>query len=176
MLTPQWDIYAALSERLMGARVLEVGSGTGAGTVVYSSATEHVDAIDVDEGAIHFAQSMYPLPNVTWIQADITKYVPGEGYDFVIMIETLEHIADWRAALGNCELMLEKGGHFIMTARNANSDLRRWKDLHEREWKASELLDNLGEFFPSVKLFDYTLQEEQDPDTSLTPLIAIAKK
>lgn len=176
MLTPQWDLYVSLRERLMDARVLEVGVGTGAGTVIYSSATEHVDGIDIDEGAIHFAQSMYPLPNVTWIQADITKYVPGSGYDFVVAIEAIEHIPDWRAALGMCELVLKPGGYFIMSARNAASDLRRWKELHEREWTASELLDSLGEFFPSAYLYDYTLQEQQPEDTRLTPLIAIAKK
>ncbi len=63
-----------------------------------------------------------------------------------------------------------------MTARNANADLRRQKDLHLREWTAAELSDSLGEFFPSVYLYDYTLQDQQTEDTRLTPLIAIAKK
>ena len=62
-----------------------------------------------------------------------------------------------------------------MTARNRHADLRR-NDLHEREWTAKELKDNLGEFFLDVKLFDYTLQNEVDETTRITPLIAVARK
>ena len=175
-LTPQQDIYKSLKEKLAGASVLEVGFGTGAGVLQYAMVANHVDAIEVDPGAVHFAREMFPLSNVQWIEADITKYVPGNNYDFVVMIETLEHVGNWEAALGMCEFLLEPGGYLIMSARNANADLRRWKDLHEREWTAPELLDALGEFFPQVYIYDYTLQEQQADTTRLTPLVAVAKK
>jgi len=175
-LTPQHDIYQSLRERLMGASVLEVGFGTGAGVLQYAMAAKQVDAIEIDPGAVHFAQQMFPLSNVRWIEADITSWYSAEPYDFAIMIETLEHIQQWRLALTATLAMLKPGGYLIMSARNANADLRRWKDLHEREWTAMQLLDNLGKFFPRVYLYDYNLQEQQDEDTRLTPLIAIAKK
>ena len=176
-LTPQHDIYQSLRERLMGASVLEVGFGTGAGVLQYAAAAKQVDAIEIDPGAVHFAQEMFPLSNVRWIEADITNWYSAEPYDFAIMIETLEHIPDWRMALNTITTMLKEGGYLIMSARNANADLRRWKDLHEREWTGKEVLENLGKFFPSVYLYDYTLQEQQDANlTRLTPLIAIAKK
>lgn len=177
MLTPQHDIYQSLRERLMGASVLEVGFGTGAGVLQYAIAAQRVDAIEIDPGAVHFAQEMFPLNNVHWIEADITHWYSAEPYDFAIMIETLEHIQDWRMALTAITAMLKEGGYLIMSARNANADLRRWKDLHEREWSASELVYSLEELFPQVYIYDWTLQEQQDPDTTrLTPLIAIAKK
>ncbi len=187
-LTPQHDIYQSLRERLMGASVLEVGFGTGAGVLQYAMGARQVDAIEIDPGAVHFAQEMFPINNVNWIEADITshdwwtarkrrEWNSGRNYDYVIMIETLEHIEDWKAALENVELLLKEGGYLIMSARNANADLRRWKDLHEREWTGKEVLENLGKFFPSVYLYDYSLQEQQDASlTRLTPLIAIAKK
>ena len=176
MLTPQFDIYQSLREKLMGAKVLEVGFGLGNGTLLYASAAESVDAIEIDSEAVHFAQTMYPMSNVQWIEADITKYVPGNDYDYVVAIETMEHIEDWRAALGMCKFLLKEGGYFIMSARNASADLRRWKDLHEREWTASELLDALEKFFPQVYIYDYTLREQQADTTRLTPLVAVAKK
>ena len=176
-LTPQHDIYQSLRERLMGASVLEVGFGTGAGVLQYAMAAEQVDAIEIDPGAVHFAHEMFPLDNVRWLEADITHWYSAEPYDYAIMIETLEHIPDWRMALNAITTMLKEGGYLIMSARNANADLRRWKDLHEREWTGKEVLENLGKFFPSVYLYDYSLQEQQDPDTTRrTPLIAIAKK
>ena len=156
--------------------MLEVGFGTGAGVIQYAMAAEHVDAIEIDPGAVHFAQEMFPLNNVNWIEADITSWYTTETYDFAIMIETLEHISEWRKALTAIKSHLVPGGQLIMSARNANADLRRWKDLHEREWTAQQLLDNLGIFFPQVYIYDYSLQEQQSNDTRLTPLIAIAKK
>lgn len=176
MLTPQHDIYSSLKEKVMGASVLEVGFGTGAGVLQYAMAARSVDAIEVDSGAVHFAKEMFPLSNVRWIEADITNWYSAVPYDFAIMIETLEHIENWRLALTAIKAMLRDGGYLIMSARNANADLRRWKDLHEREWTSWELLDNLGQFFSRVYLYDYTLQEQQSDETHLTPLIAIAKK
>lgn len=176
LLTPQHDIYQNLREKVMGASVLEVGFGTGAGVLQYAMGAEYVDAIEIDPGAVHFAQEMFPLSNVRWIEADITSWYSAIPYDFAIMIETLEHISEWRLALTAITAMLRDGGYLIMSARNANADLRRWKDIHEREWMAEELLDALSNFFSQVRLYDYTLQELQSEETHLTPLIAVAKK
>jgi 2-polyprenyl-3-methyl-5-hydroxy-6-metoxy-1,4-benzoquinol methylase len=177
MLTPQHDIYRSLREKLMGASVLEVGFGTGAGVLQYAMAAEHVDAIEIDPGAVHFAKEMFPMSNVNWIEADITSWYSATPYDYVVMIETLEHIHDWRTALSAIVAMLKDEGSLIMSARNAKADLRRWKDLHEREWTGTELLDNLMQFFgPKVYLYDYSLQDNLERHTRTTPLIAIAKK
>jgi len=186
-LTPQQDMYKSIRGHVKGASVLEVGFGTGAGVLQYAMAAKRVDAIEIDPGAVHFAQEMFPISNVRWIGADITskswwsarkrrEWNTMGGYDFAIMIETLEHIEQWEEVLENIKILLRKGGRLIMTARNANADLRRQKDLHEREWTATELYDNLCDFFPSVSLFDYTLQNLQEEDTHLTPLVAVAKK
>ena len=176
-LTPQQDIYRSLREKLVGASVLEVGFGTGAGVLQYAMAAERVDAIEIDPGAVHFAQEMFPLSNVRWVEADITSFYSANPYDYVVMIETLEHVKDYRTALTAIHAMLKDGGSLIMSARNAQADLRRWKDLHEREWTGTELLDNLMQFFgPRVYLYDYSLQDNLDRYTRTTPLIAIATK
>lgn len=177
ILTPQWDIYESLRTKLRGTgRVLEVGFGTGAGVVMYALEAEWVDAIEVDPGAVHFAQAMFPLRNVNWIEANILSYHPNRMYDAVVMVETLEHIQDWQAALENIWRLLKVGGCLIMTARNRNADLRRWKDLHEREWSAGEFSSALLEYFGDCELYDYSLEHKQTNDTKLTPLIGIARK
>ena len=175
-LTPQHDMYKSIRGHVKGASVLEVGFGTGAGVMQYAMAAERVDAIEIDSGAVHFAREMFPLSNVNWIEADITNWYSAEPYDYVVMIETLEHVKDYRTALTAIYAMLKDGGSLIMSARNAQADLRRWKDLHERELTGTELIDMLLGFFPQVHLYDYSLQEEQGEDTRLTPIIAICKK
>jgi 2-polyprenyl-3-methyl-5-hydroxy-6-metoxy-1,4-benzoquinol methylase len=176
MLSPQWDIYFSFRGKFRYKKVLEVGFGTGAGTIQYAPDALVVHALEIDPGAVDFAKKTYPLENVKWICADITKYSVDFKYDVVVMVETLEHIKEWEKALANIRDHMEPGGMLYMTARNRNADLRRWKDLHEREWTAQELYDALIEYFGQVHLYDYSMTDIQSPQTTLTPLIARAQK
>ena len=147
MLSPQWDIYQSLRYQFRGKDVLEVGFGTGFGVVQYASFANSVQAIELDYGAIDFAKKAFPLRNVQWSCNDITVMNGAYNiYDAVIMIEALEHIEDWQLALHNIMNLLKPGGKLYMSARNRNADLRR-NDLHEREWTAAELRDNLKIYF-----------------------------
>jgi 2-polyprenyl-3-methyl-5-hydroxy-6-metoxy-1,4-benzoquinol methylase len=175
MLTPQFDLYKNIAPHLKNKYVVEVGFGTGFGTVQLAQNAVSVTAIEPDADAVSFARQVLPLTNVSWIQADITEYAPRNLYQAVVMVETLEHIADWRKALSNIHGLLNLGGCLYMTARNRNADLRR-NELHEREWTGQELTNALGEFFLEVKLYDYTLTNELTADTHITPLIAVARK
>jgi 2-polyprenyl-3-methyl-5-hydroxy-6-metoxy-1,4-benzoquinol methylase len=175
MLSPQWDIYTSLRGRFKGKNVLEVGFGTGAGVLQYCYDARKVDAIDPDPGAVDFAQKSFPVANVDWLLDDIVGYEAPQRYHAVVMIETLEHIPDWRKALENIHSKLVNGGELVMSARNKNADLRRWKDLHEREWDAFELQSALSEYFAEVLLYDYSLSELQEHTTTRTPLVAVAK-
>jgi len=174
-LTPQWDFYVSLRKRFYGHRVLEVGFGTGAGVLQYCHDAIQVNAIEVDPGAVAFAARMFPTPNVIWMQGDITDFNIGM-YHSIVMIETLEHILDYQTALKNIYSMLHPGGQLIMSARNKNTDLRRAKELHIREWTAEQLYDELDAVFDEVYLKDYTLTSSLDIDTRITPVFAVAKK
>jgi 2-polyprenyl-3-methyl-5-hydroxy-6-metoxy-1,4-benzoquinol methylase len=175
MLTPQLDLYKNIAPKVKGLQVLEVGFGTGFGTVQLAQYAEWIGAIEPDANAVAFARLVLPIKHVLWAKADITAMDGLPHYDAVVMVETLEHIADWRKALSNIHGLLKPGGCLYMTARNRNADLRR-NELHEREWSATELANALGEFFLDVKLYDFTLTNELTADTHITPLIAVARK
>ena len=181
MLTPQLDLYRHIGPHLGGKRVLEVGFGTGVGTLQLVPYARCVTAIESSLGAVDFATTTFPA-QANWEIGDIRDWRNGERgnvnadlFDAVVMVEVLEHIPDWKLALQNIYNLLGSGGELFMTARNANADLRR-NDLHEREWTARQLKAALREFFPSVTLWDYTLTKDQDDTTHCTPLIARAKK
>jgi 2-polyprenyl-3-methyl-5-hydroxy-6-metoxy-1,4-benzoquinol methylase len=175
MLTPQFDLYKNIAPKLKDLEVMEVGFGTGFGTVQLAQYTKFICAIEPDADAVNFAKQVLPLKKVFWLQDDITEIILGPCVDAVVMVETLEHIANWRKALKHIHMALRPNGCLYMTARNRNADLRR-NELHEREWTATELSNALGEFFLDVKLYDFTLTNELTADTHITPLIAVARK
>lgn len=173
-ITPQFDLYQSIAPRMFG-NVLEVGFGTGMGTLLLAQHAVSVLAIEVNAEAVDFAREALPLRNVHWSVHDGRLHIADGLYDVAVMVEVLEHIVDYGLALHSVSQAVKKGGKLYATARNANADLRR-KKQHVRERTAEEFRVDLEQYFSEVRLFDYTLQHEQDDRTHLTPLIAVATK
>lgn len=174
-LSPQFDLYQAIAADIpAGARVLEVGCGTGIGAQLLANTASSVTAMDTDTDAVASGSVCFPRPNITWLAADVCYGVRGQ-FDAVLMVEVLEHVPNWRSALDAVKQALVPGGVLYLSARNANADLRQ-NDLHEREWRAGELLANMRDYFPDVRLFNYRLARELDESTHQTPLIAVCRK
>ena len=174
-LSPQLDIYKHIAKEVKGQRVLDIGFGTGFGSLQFVGIASEIIGTDVDPGSISFANTY--IPGVSFYWGDIQRPVThlARDMDMVLLIEVLEHIPDWRAALKNAAECLKPGGRLILSARNANADLRK-NDLHEREWTAQEVIDSLSPFFAKVELFDYTLTNKLSPETRTTPVLAVATK
>ena len=173
-LSPQLDLYESIAPLTKGKSVLEVGFCTGIGTLQMASYASQIDAIETDPHAVVFASRIIDLPNIWWGESDILNYDTLRRYDIVLMVEVLEHIQDWTGALRMANKLLKVGGKLIMTSRNMNADLRR-NELHEREWTALELKENLSRFFGGVELVDYQFNPV-GTDTHITPLVALAYK
>jgi len=174
MLSPQLDIYKHLASHLTNKRVLEVGFGTGIGVLQYAPRAKFVCAIEIDPLAVAFAKKCFSVEAIAWTEADILAF-SSVPYDAIVMIEVLEHITDWEAALANVARLLDEDGRLYISARNANASLRK-NDLHEREWTAPEFRNALLDYFSSVDLYDYSLCTLLSLDTKQTPLMAVARK
>ena len=174
-MSPQLDIYKHIAPRVEGMSVIDIGFGTGFGTMQLVQYAEELVGMETDRDAVKFAE--YCIPGAKWYWGDISRGIDyvGKEFDVAIMIEVLEHIPDWRAALANVVSVLKDGGEFYISARNANADLRK-NELHEREWTAREFKESLSEFFDEVILYDYKLEKIQDTSTRMTPLVAWCKK
>lgn len=175
MLSPQWDLYNSIAQVDTSASVVDIGCGTGYGTIqLFDGLRGGVTGIDIDGAAIQFARDSFPFNGLEFVLWDITKTPePEMQFETAVMVEVLEHIPDYHAALTNVRNMLTPGGRAYITARNANADLRR-NELHEREWTAMEFVRALEKHFDTVQLYDHTLMNEQDIFTHKTPLIAVA--
>lgn len=175
MLSPQLDIYQHLAPLVKNKRVIDIGCGTGFGTLQLLGSAESLIGVDVDSDAINFAKNNIPI--IRWEWGDISRTVAylGRDYDAVLMIEVLEHVSEWEIALHNVCEILKADGKLYISARNANADLRK-NDLHEREWTAEQLYNSLRRYFKDVNLYDYRLQNKQELDTRQTPLIAVASR
>ena len=175
MLSPQLDIYKHIAPELADKSVIDIGFGTGFGTIQFLPYAYRVDGLEIDNEAATFA--IDNLPGVGWYTGDIGSegFSHREQYDAVVMIEVLEHVQDWPTALSNVRKLLKDGGEFYISARNANADLRK-NELHEREWTAKDFYDALSLYFNDVTLYDYKLEDVQDTSTRQTPLVARCRK
>ena len=122
-----------------------------------------------------FANFVFPMDKIYWMHADICS---GEGlgkYDAVVMIETIEHIENWQLALERVYDRLEYNGILIISTPNANGTFIK-NPLHGDEWTAQQFYDRLRVHFNEVKLYDFSLENEQDLESRQTPLVAVCRK
>jgi SAM-dependent methyltransferase len=96
-----------------GARILEIGCGTGHNFPVLG-AFGRVDALEVDAPARAIASERLgrpvgdsPLPELTG--------VPDASYDLIALLDVLEHIEGDRAALASIKTKLRPGGRILVT-------------------------------------------------------------
>ena len=172
VLSPQFDIYKVLAGVIRG-KVADIGFGTGFGTHLFSRNADEVHAYDMDEGAIKFAQEVFPLKNLNFEYGDISSGIEEKGFDFVIMIDVIEHLQDDVSALENAKKMLDWTGRFICSTPNRLSRYRK-SENHVREYSPRELEDALKKVFAVVSLRDYRL----DPLSSIyeNPILAVCRK
>ncbi|MBY0260752.1 MAG: methyltransferase domain-containing protein [Phycisphaerales bacterium] len=125
---------AACGGRLDGARVLEIGAGTGSGTLAIAEQGAIVTGVDICERSLHVARERLAVHGLSAslhaCQAtDIADRFPTERFDWIIFWASLEHMvhAERVLALRRAWDMLPPGGLLcVIEAPN-----RLWyKDTH----------------------------------------------
>jgi SAM-dependent methyltransferase len=78
-----------------GDTVLDIGCGDGFYTrQFYSERASHIDAIDIDDGAIAEARAWYQAPNITYWQMDAVRQpFPRPHYELVVWDGALGHFS-----------------------------------------------------------------------------------
>ncbi len=127
---PQADRYDAFRTRLLhgredliealqiqpGARVVELGCGTGSNLAALARACPletltSVELVDLCPALLAVARRRTAgLAQVSVIEADATQWRPAHPVDRVFLSYSLTMMPDWRAVLDNAHAMLAPGG------------------------------------------------------------------
>jgi len=171
VLSPQYDIYNIV-KKVVRNKVADIGFGTGFGTHLLNVNAKEVYGYEIDENAIQFAKDVFPFKNLHFEYGDIVKGITGQVFDYIIMIDVIEHIGKDRIALDNIKKIMAQDGTFICSTPNRLSRYRKGEN-HVREYAPKELEGILKRHFASVSLRNYRLE----PLASFyeNPIIAICR-
>jgi 2-polyprenyl-3-methyl-5-hydroxy-6-metoxy-1,4-benzoquinol methylase len=125
-------------------KFLEIGCGTGG----FIEKIVNNENLEITGSEIYIRGLLYAqtnLPNVEFIQFDVTKGVVGDGFDIIVAFDVIEHIENDVAAISNINEMLHKGGSFIVTVPQ---HMFLWSKLdqivkHKRRYSRRELVAKL---------------------------------
>jgi 2-polyprenyl-3-methyl-5-hydroxy-6-metoxy-1,4-benzoquinol methylase len=125
-------------------RLLEVGSGTG--NFIKQLASEQELVITGSEiylkGLIYAKRQM---PEVEFIQFDVTDGVVDDNFDLIVAFDVLEHIEADEAAMSNMQRMLNDGGRVIISVPQHPFLWSRLDEIvkHKRRYTLKELTSKL---------------------------------
>lgn len=174
-------------------KFLEIGCGTG-GFIQQIAENEN---LEITGSEIYLKGLLYAkknLPNVDFIQFDVTQGGIGEEYGLIAAFDVIEHIENDAAAMANINSMLLKGGSFIMSVPQ---HMFLWSKLdeivkHKRRYSRRALLTKLQEngfeisystsfvfvLFPLMlisRLFDKDRDQSQSEEIALEKRVIFPK-
>jgi len=102
-----------LSGRVAGKRVLDVGAGSGwLGAALRPEAPHALIAIEIDQRAHATLSGSYDQ-----VYADVSPLV-GQQFDFILLLDVLEHVPDPLLFLRQLRSMLAPGGRMLLSVPN----------------------------------------------------------
>ena len=151
-----------------GARILEVGCGTGS-NIALLQRFGTVDAIEPDDGARALATSRTGVAVKGGLLPDGVALDDG-AYDLIVLLDVLEHIPGDLAALASLRTKLRPGGRLLLTVP-AMPWLWSAHDVahhHQRRYTAATL-ENV------VRAAGFRIRHRSHFNTLLFPLIVAAR-
>jgi SAM-dependent methyltransferase len=139
--------YEFAAERFAGARVLDLGCGSGSGTALLARAGARVLGVDRVAPDAESRRS-----GAAFCRADIAGLpIRARRFDAVVSFQVIEHLADptpYLRAIGG--LLADRGTAIVSTPNRALSD--GVNPYHVREYLGAELREVLARHFAEVEL------------------------
>jgi 2-polyprenyl-3-methyl-5-hydroxy-6-metoxy-1,4-benzoquinol methylase len=88
-----WHRYIFASRFCVQKKVLDLACGEGYGSAYLAAVAHTVTGIDISDDAVQHAKMKYNLPNVQFLQSDVSRLnLESKGFDTIVSFETLEHL------------------------------------------------------------------------------------
>lgn len=132
------DFFLSVAGQTPGARVLDLGCGTGRLTLGMAAAGYRVTGVDPAGASLDAARVKPGADRVTWIEGTSAD-VPEEAFDLVVMTS---HVAQflledevWAATLADLHRALMPGGRLTFDSRDpAARGWEAWNPVDSRQW------------------------------------------
>ncbi len=121
-IDPKLHLLAELGLLRPGARLLDVGCGTGAFVQAARDVGYEVTGIEPGWCSSVFARSRLRLPVVT---RSVDGFKPNELFDIVVALHVLEHMPDPLGAIRHMARLCRPGGTITIATPNIGSDRAR---------------------------------------------------
>ncbi|MEB3220555.1 MAG: class I SAM-dependent methyltransferase [Candidatus Sericytochromatia bacterium] len=152
--------YDFAHAHVAGARVLDLGCGTGYGAARVAQVAAHVVGADVCAEALAHATGHNAAPNLTYSLLPRDGALPFEAgaFDVVLSFQVIEHLANPHAHLREVSRVLAPGGTLLLATPNRHARLlpfqRPWNRWHPTEYDHQSLQTLLRVHFPDVEVLD----------------------
>jgi ubiquinone/menaquinone biosynthesis C-methylase UbiE len=112
--------------QLAGARVLEVGCGTGKNSAWLISQARELIALDFSPGMLDVARRRVRSSAARFVEHDVTRRWPveAESVDIVVGNLVLEHVRDLAPVFGEAARVLRTGGQLFLCELHPYRQLR----------------------------------------------------
>jgi SAM-dependent methyltransferase len=147
--------YRFAARFVAGQRVLDVACGSGFGLSMLRAAGARPMGFDYDVPTLFLVKR--EDPRTALASADGTRLpLKNASIDQVVSFETIEHVDDARALVGELRRVLRPGGRLILSTPNREfgpPERHTNNRFHVREFTAPELRAILGDCFTHVQLY-----------------------
>jgi SAM-dependent methyltransferase len=156
---------ATLRQFLAGKKhILDAGTAHGRDAEMYSrNSTASIFGIDIGYGVRNAYRDLGSIPNLHFVQADLTHLpFPAGLFDFIGCDQVIHHTPDTRASLAHLLTRLAPGGHIAFYVYRKKGPVREFCDDHIRAqtvrmspeecYRVSEAITKFGKSLSDMKI------------------------
>lgn len=148
--------YALACRYASGARVLDIGCGSGYGTAELAKPAAFAAGVDLSYDAVAYAREHYPQSYFLQASAQALPFA-DRSFDVLTAFEVIEHLSDWEILLTESRRILRPDGLFLVSTPNKfyYSESRAQdgpNPFHTHEFEYDEFRGALLQIFPAVTI------------------------
>ena len=109
-------VYEWIAERCHGLEVIDMACGEGYGSELLARSARQVTGVDANPEAHEHARLKYERPGLRFVRDLVQRY--AKPCDAIVLLQTIEHLADPQAVLEHFRSLLRPGGTAYVSTPN----------------------------------------------------------